>query len=170
MRIAAASPEDLHAVAAVHVASWQAAYAGIVPSEYLANLSVQQREAWWRQVLAEGRSELLVAFEGSAVVGFASLGHSRDTDAPSGRGEVSAIYVLPNAWSTGVGRALWSAARERLIALGFRSISLWVLSRNARAIRFYEAAGFHIEAGSEKEREIGGARLHEVRMVVEHAG
>jgi GNAT superfamily N-acetyltransferase len=120
MRIAAVSREDLKAIAAVHVATWQTAYAGILPSEYLANLSVEHREVSWRQVLAEARSELLVAFQGSAVVAFASFGNSRDADAPGARGEVSAIYVIPSAWSTGVGRALWCAVRERLIALGCR--------------------------------------------------
>src|SRR5687767_8378580 len=120
MVITPASPEDLGGVAAVHVESWRSAYADILPFEYLAGLSVQRREAMWREVLAEGRSELTVA------------------------------------WSTGVGRALWFAARERLIALGYSSVSLWVIAGNERAIRFYSAVGLNVEAGSEKEFDLGG--------------
>jgi ribosomal protein S18 acetylase RimI-like enzyme len=44
-------------------------------------------------------------------------------------------------------------------------VSLWVLERNTRAIRFYTAAGFAIEAGSEKEFELGGLLVREVRMI-----
>ena len=168
MRIAPASPEDLRRVADVHVASWQSAYAGILSPEYLASLSAERREAMWREVLAEGKSELLIAEEGPSVVGFASFGPCRDADAPADRGEVWAIYVLPSAWSTGAGRALWQAAHERLGALGFRSVSLWVIAGNERAIRFYCAAGFELEAGSEKEFELGGVKLREVRMVIKN--
>lgn len=165
MRIAAASFENARDVAAVHVTSWQSAYRGFFPPEYLANLSVEAREATWRQVLADGHSELFVAVEGDAVIGFVSFGPCRDEAAPSDRGEVWAIYVAPNAWSTGVGQALWRAASERLRTLGFRSVSLWVIEGNERARRFYSAAGFDVEAGSQKEFELGGAKLREVRMV-----
>ena len=47
-----------------------------------------------------------------------------------------------------------------------RSVSLWVIDRNERARRFYCAAGFNVEAESEKEFELGGAKLREVRMVM----
>jgi ribosomal protein S18 acetylase RimI-like enzyme len=165
MRVAAASPEDLRDVAAVHVASWQSAYQGILPSEYLASLSVERREAAWRQILAEGRSELLVATDGDAIVGFVSFGACRDEAAPLDRGEVWAIYVAPSAWGMGVGKALWRVASERLRTQGFRSVSLWVIDGNERARLFYSTAGFNVEAGSEKEFEIGGAKVREVRMV-----
>ena len=167
MRVTAASSEDLRAVAETHVASWRGAYASLLPADYLAGLSVERREASWRQVLAEARSELLVAKEDGEVIGFASIGPSRDDNAPPERGEVWAIYVRPSAWSTGVGRALWLAARERLLSMGFRSVSLWVLVGNERAIDFYLSAGFKVEAGSEKEFELGGAKVREVRMVLE---
>ncbi len=168
MLIAAASPEDLRAVAAVHVASWQSAYRSILPSEYLASLSVEKREEAWRQILAEGRSDLLVAKDGAAVVGFVSFGPCRDEAAAPDLGELWAIYVAPSAWSTGVGQALWREASESLRARGFRAVSLWVIDGNERARRFYSAAGFSVEAGSEKEFELGGAKLREVRMVVKN--
>ncbi|MBC7603293.1 MAG: GNAT family N-acetyltransferase [Ramlibacter sp.] len=168
MRVAAASLEDLPALAEVHVASWRSAYAGILPADYLANLSVERRHASWRTVLSEGKSQLLVAMEGTAVVGFVSFGRCRDAAAAQDCGELWALYVSPVAWSTGVGQALWKEARVRLNASGFRSASLWVIKENQRAIRFYCAAGFAIEADSEKEFELGGARIREVRMVADN--
>jgi len=165
MDIADASPEDCRAVAQVHVASWQAAYAGILAPEFLAALSVDRREEAWRQVLSEGRSQLLLGREEASVIGFSSFGASRDAGAPPRRGELWALYVHPDAWSTGAGRRLWQATQQRLLAQGYSSVSLWVLEHNARAIAFYLAAGFAIEAASAKEFELGGTRVREVRMV-----
>ena len=165
VQIAAASPEDCRAVAELHIASWRAAYADVLDATFLAGLSIDRREQLWRQVLSEGKSELLLGRVGASPVGFASLGPCRDADAPPQRGELWALYVHPDAWSTGVGRQLWHAALERLQSQGFPSVSLWVLEQNARAIRFYSAAGLNVERGSEKEFELGGTKVREVRMV-----
>jgi ribosomal protein S18 acetylase RimI-like enzyme len=168
MRIESAVPEDCRTVAEVHVAAWQRAYAGIVPADFLSALSVDRRAALWRQVLDEAQSELLVAWDGGKALGFVSFGPSRDADAPERRGEIWAIYVSPDAWSSGVGAALWQAARDRMREQGHRNISLWVIENNERAIRFYRCAGFQVEPGSEKEFELGGATLREVRMLFEN--
>lgn len=61
MRIDVAMPEDCGAIAEVHVVSWQQAYVDIVPSEYLAGLSVAGREALWREALRAGTPHVLVA-------------------------------------------------------------------------------------------------------------
>ena len=45
MQIATATSEDCRAIAEVHVESWQRAYKGILPEQYLASLSVAEREA-----------------------------------------------------------------------------------------------------------------------------
>ena len=168
MEIRVESADDCRAIAQVHVAAWQAAYAGILDDAFLAGLSPVRREHAWRRILTERASEVLVGTLDSAVAGFASFGRSRDADAAPGSGELSALYVHPSAWSTGAGRELWRSAYERLHSQGFRSVGLWVLQQNARAIRFYSAAGFKVEAGSEKELELGGRKVVEVRML--HAG
>jgi ribosomal protein S18 acetylase RimI-like enzyme len=165
MEIRVASPDDCKAVATVHVASWQAAYAGILDPAFLGGLSIERREQAWRNVLSAEESELLLGCAGSSVIGFASFGPSRDADAPPGRGELWALYVRPESWSSGAGRELWHAVRGRLQSRGFPSVSLWVLERNARAIRFYSLAGFSVEPGSEREFELGGTKVREVRMV-----
>ena len=41
---------DARGIAEVHVRSWQAVYAGIVPDEDLARLSVDQRHEFWRHI------------------------------------------------------------------------------------------------------------------------
>lgn len=39
---------DAEAIARAHVDTWRTAYQGLVPDEYLAWLSYEQREQFWR--------------------------------------------------------------------------------------------------------------------------
>jgi GNAT superfamily N-acetyltransferase len=57
-------------------------------------------------------------------------------------GELYALYVTPDWWSAGAGRALLATVVAALRAAGYRRAVLWTLTRNARARRFYEKAGF----------------------------
>jgi len=163
--IAAASSTDCRAVAQIHVDAWRVAYDGIVPSDYLAALSVDKREIAWRTAVERGTPRVLVARKDEDVVGWIAYGRCRNDGSGPDVGEIWAIYVAPTAWSTGVGRALWDAARRDLQEQGYRSVTLWVIRDNARAIRFYERSGFAIEADSAKEFELGGAQITEVRLV-----
>ena len=52
MLIREASPRDAAAIARVHVDSWRTTYAGIVPADYLANLSYTRREQFWCDILS----------------------------------------------------------------------------------------------------------------------
>jgi ribosomal protein S18 acetylase RimI-like enzyme len=167
LQIAPARADDCAELARVHVASWQHAYRHLLPAAYLDALSVDRREAAWRGVLAQGRSELLVARLDGEVAGFASSGACRDKDAPAGRGELWALYVAPQRWSRGIGLALWQATQARLAALGFHETSLWVLAGNVRAIRFYTTVGFAPEPGVAQDFEMGGTTLREIRYVAQ---
>jgi ribosomal protein S18 acetylase RimI-like enzyme len=168
MRVTSARLEDSLALAEIHVASWQAAYVGLFPAEYLASLSVAERDQRWQANLVGGTSRTLVARHEGAVVGFVSFGRCRDAGSPECRGEVWALYVSPGVWSTGAGWALWEAARVQMLHAGFTEVSLWVLSGNARGLRFYETIGFRRQPGSEQRFERGGATLEEVRLAFEH--
>jgi ribosomal protein S18 acetylase RimI-like enzyme len=163
--IAAAMPTDCRAVAQVHVDAWRAAYVGMVPADYLASLSVDQRETMWRATVERGAPRVLVARIAADVVGWIAYGRSRDEGAAAEVGEIWALYVAPNAWSSGVGQALWKAASRDLQEQGCRYVTLWVIRDNARAIRFYERSGFTIQHDSAKMFELGGAEVIEVRLV-----
>lgn len=78
--------------------------------------------------------------------------------------------MKPAFWSTGAGRLLWFAALQQMRADGFRSVRLWVIAGNARAVRFYERAGFVAEPEARKLVELGGASLEQHRHVYRHDG
>ncbi|MFY4723006.1 GNAT family N-acetyltransferase [Streptomyces sp. LaBMicrA B280] len=154
--------EDIHGVSTVRVKGWQAAYAGMVPQDYLDALTVTEDARRRRDMFerAAGTVLNLVAEENGTVVGWAALGPSREADRRPRDGELLALYAAPDR--LGTGRALMrqtlTAARER----SFRRLILWVLAANARARRFYEHAGFLPDGGS-TDWPVNGVVVPEVR-------
>jgi GNAT superfamily N-acetyltransferase len=160
-----ATQRDASQIAEIHVQTWQVAYRGLVPDDYLDALSVDQRAEAWRQILADSDLPCTGAFVlecDAVVVGFVHVSPSRDDDAEAAIGEVTAIYVLADFWSRGVGRALMHCAVENLRDAGFTSATLWVLDANLRARRFYEAAGWASD-GATQFSDRGTFSFSEVR-------
>lgn len=163
-----AVPEDAPAIAAVHVRSWQVAYRGLIPDVVLNSLSVERRMAFWADTITdlEPPTGVWVAERDGAVAGFVHVRRSKDQGAEPSVGEVGAIYLMPEAWSRGLGRALLDAAVVELGRNGFEAATLWVFRDNARARRFYERAGWAPD-GEAKSIEIGGVSLAEVRYRID---
>ena len=153
--------DDAAGIARVQIDTWRAAYRRIMPRRLLDDMSDVRIAAFWAQVIAEakGFSFCFVAAAGERVVGFASGGprqHSTDTS----RGEVYALYVLPEFQGRGVGRRLVVTSFERMLELGMNEGRIWTLRENAPARAFYERiGGTATEAG---HNDIGGIRYPEV--------
>jgi ribosomal protein S18 acetylase RimI-like enzyme len=49
------------------------------------------------------------------------------------------MYVLPEHWRLGIGRALMAAAFHEFRVAAYDSATLWVMAANLRARAFYEA-------------------------------
>lgn len=161
-----AEPHDAEAIARCHVRSWQAAYRGQVPDRYLDALpsEIERRTAFWERAIRERssrRQHQLVVVEGDRVVGFATYGPQEPPDDPA-VGELYAIYLDPDHWDHGHGRALMHAAERGLSEDGYAAATLWVLGSNARARRFYEIGGWAADGGTKVERR-GDVELREVR-------
>ncbi len=158
-----ARPDDAADVADVHVRSWQAAYRGLLPDDYLDGLDPQDRMARYTFGATDpGAPGTVVAVLDGLIRGFATTGASRDADT-SGVGELLALYVAPEAWGTGVGRLLMAEARTRLSRRGFTEAVLWVLVGNERAERFYRIDGW-LPEGRRRHEEVWGVSVDEVRF------
>ena len=145
--IRAARAEDAEALAALEVRACRAAYSSYVAAEDLAAVGdAAQRAAGWRERLAAGRADVvtLVAERGGRLVGFVSVGTTRDEDT-DGDGELYAIYVEPELIGSGVGRGLAVAGERELVALGHRAATLWTFTANEPARRFYERGGWSVD-------------------------
>lgn len=153
-----ARPEDAAGIARAHVRGWQVGYRGLLPDAVLDDLSEAERTVSWRERLTHpdaGGATTRVAVAGDQVLGFSCVGPSRDPDAAPGTGELWALYVEPDRWRCGVGRALDTAAADDLAGAGAVRATLWVLSSNARARAFYERQGWRVDGATRLDRREG---------------
>jgi len=93
--------------------------------------------------------------ETGEIIGLAAAGVTRDPDAPTAW-ELYSINVVAQQQGSGVADDLMQATA------GDRDMTVWVVSDNARAQRFYDRHGFRIE-GATRVHEVTGAS--EMRMV-----
>ena len=158
MLLRPATAADALAIETIRVRGWRTAYRHVLPADALDGMPIdggrwrgrlESPPAGWSTFVAEGDG---------AVLGFAAVGPSRDEP---GIGELYAIYVEPDEWSTGAGRALLRRAEAEL-EREYAEATLWVLEDNPRARRFYEIAGWAAD-GARKAEPRWGVRAPEVR-------
>ncbi|AKF11416.1 GNAT family N-acetyltransferase [Sandaracinus amylolyticus] len=164
MTIRLARVDDADALARVHVEGWRWGYRGLLPDAFLDGLSVPDRAARWRDILARDapRERTWVALDDHDAQGFVSIGPGRGV--PDDVAELYAMYVTSRAAGTGVARVLMEHAIDALRADSRRAI-LWVLEHNARARRFYEREGWRAD-GETKRDTIGGREVLELRYAI----
>jgi len=161
-----ATVDDAAEIAVAHVASWKAAYRGLLPDQMLDSLSVTERQGRISNILADlgPRSAFLVATRAHAVAGFAWIGPQRCAVRAEHDGELYSIYLHPDHWGHGIGHRLHHAALARLHDHGFTTAILWVLNGNERAINFYRRTGWRESGASRVDTRPDGTELPETQF------
>jgi GNAT superfamily N-acetyltransferase len=156
---------DAEAIGGVHVASWQWAYAGLMPTDVLAGLSVAGRTTSWRDRLSDPEAvrATFVAERDNRVVGFAAVGPGRDDVGGPSVGELYAVYVLAEVAGDGAGRALHDECLGWLANRHFPLARLWVLTTNVRAQAFYRRQGWSPDGQTKVHTMREGHTIHETR-------
>ena len=157
-------PSDAEAIAATNAAAWRLAYRGIIEADRLTGIPIK---AWVRDIRAGIEdpkpgtfslvAELNGEFAGSAFV----IAPARDGDLGPEVAELVAIYVDPNRWRQGIGRALIAETIKRTAEEGYTELSLWTLTQNEPAIEFYEELGWKRDG---REQIHPSARAPALRM------
>jgi ribosomal protein S18 acetylase RimI-like enzyme len=165
-RIRRAEVADAASIGRVNVAAWRAAYAGIVPDEYLADMDRRLRAERWQGILTEsGPHAVFVAVdEQDAIAAYCGVGPARTEDGKGepGAGELYSIYADPARQGTGAGRAVHDAGVEYLREQGYHWAGLWVFTANTSARAWYSARGWAPD-GATHEDEIMGTVIPEMR-------
>lgn len=137
-------PDDIEAVAGLHVASWRTAYRGIFTDAYLDGAAEAERRTHWTRRLAapvSGHSGMIAEQDG-APVGFFYL--IADADPPRGT-LLDNLHVAPDARGAGLGRHLLERAALEIETRQWpRGLHLWVFNANTGARRFYERHGAEV--------------------------
>jgi GNAT superfamily N-acetyltransferase len=151
MKARPATVADAPAIARVHVASWNAAYRGVIADAALDRLTEDRLAPEWRGAIEGSEAEVAVVEIDGKVVGYSRYGPSRDDDLdPSATAEVYGFYLHPDAWGKGAGRALMEHVKQDLRRRGYRDGCLWVVQVNERAQAFYRALGFAPDGRDDK--------------------
>jgi GNAT superfamily N-acetyltransferase len=133
-----ATPADAGAVARVQLATWQAAYGGLLPPEALA-LDPDDLAAAWEQAVAappSPRHRLLVAVDGGEVAGLAA-------SEPAEQGvELTALLVEPRWGRRGHGSRLLAASVDHWRTDGAAVAVTWVFEADDVVAAFLASAGW----------------------------
>jgi ribosomal protein S18 acetylase RimI-like enzyme len=158
-----ARPDDAEAIAAIHVASWQHAYRGILPDDYLAGLSSDDRLHMWTYILGlpDKPTHVGVAEDGGALVGFASVGPSED--GVEGEMTLYTLYLHPHATGKGIGSALLAEAERVMADAGAAQATLRVITANPHARHVYERAGWVADPDSVRIEDAWGQPVETIR-------
>jgi ribosomal protein S18 acetylase RimI-like enzyme len=132
---------DVEEIARVHVQCWQESYAGLLPDEFLRDLSIDAKIAQWRQTISDPQVFKFVARDAGRIVGFVSCGSAREGAAKEADGEVLAIYILKAYHGRKIGRALIAAAARFWLSKGGRNLIVLSMAGNNQAAAFYQRLG-----------------------------
>lgn len=146
LTIRVARPTDAAEVARIYIDSWHDTYPAVLPRAMLCAMTLDGQTARWQAAIRQQKREaVLVAEDAKAgIVAMASLGPARDKNLGYD-GEVYTLYVDPNYFGRGVGRAMLRGAFAVLRARGFHSCQIWAHAKN-NARFFYEALGGRVIA------------------------
>ena len=161
--VRAARASDASGLARVQVASWRAAFAGLVPDAVITELTSEEAlTQWaerWRDAItapptSKHRVHVAVAEPGSAeVAGFAAAGPATDEDLWAGTdAELYELHVLPELAAAadatvddepvGHDSRLLHAVADAFAEDGFRTAYTWALSGDESRIAFLSSAGW----------------------------
>jgi ribosomal protein S18 acetylase RimI-like enzyme len=92
-------------------------------------------------------STVLVLVKEAAILGYSRFGPARDQDSilAGGTGEIYGLYLHPEWWGQGFGRALMDASIAELAKNGYGQATLNVIEGNDRARFFYERQGWILD-------------------------
>jgi N-acetylglutamate synthase-like GNAT family acetyltransferase len=156
-----AMPDDVEAVGDVARDAWYAAYGGFLdPRTIKRGLAENYDPDLVEAGIDHEEIAFFVAEADGKVVGYASAEQTWADEA-----ELHTLYVHPDRWGEGVGRALFERVEAWARQRDIDRVAAAALSENAVATQFFEALGF--EAGLEARTELAGELHPEVEYELE---
>lgn len=134
MVIRKATKEDAWQIADIVVEDWKNAYRGIIDSDYLDSMNVEER---YQRELQRNRIYTIAAV-GDEILGFA---WNEMTDGETADCEIVALYVRFAKRKSGIGRVLFENSVATFRAAGRKRMIVWCLRENDEARQFYEKMG-----------------------------
>lgn len=168
-----ASPDDAAEIARIQRDTWRTAYRDIVGAEAIAALEETGTELRWTEAIKHPDTDVFVATEGGATVGFTVSGQAPEDELadPDGglpedaahTGLIGTVLVEPRWGRRGHGGRLLAAAARALRSRGARRAITWVSESDSATLSFYRSVGWDPD-GTVRTLDTGAARIREMRL------
>jgi GNAT superfamily N-acetyltransferase len=141
---------DATDIAGISARAWEVTYRGILPDAVLDEW-IASTDASWQGTLEslapDSPARVWVAERGETLLGYATTSPAKSNwlPPPDGAGELTNLYLEPDAIGSGIGRLLYEHAVADLRQRGFNPLVVWAFRDNPRARRFYEGRGLAID-------------------------
>jgi len=167
IKIREADKHEYSEITDISIKTWKESYQDIIDANFLDNISSEERLKGRIQWLSEPEKYSIVAVSNSKIVGFCDFGISRYFQ--YGKGEIYAIYVLPEYQKKGIGYLLIQEAVNRLKDKNLVPCVIFSLEKNLVAQKLYTKMGFFAidtvmkKIGDKNYPEIVFNNNHEIR-------
>lgn len=159
MQIRSANLDDAQGIAKVHVDSWRKTYRGIIPDDFLNNLSYEQRtQLWKKNILREDDYVFIAENSEGQIIGFADA-WKREDNLTEKSGNLTSIYFLEKYQGNGIGKMLLKELFNHFKQMDYEKIFVEVLEENKTRF-FYEYYGAKLV--KTVQIKIGGKILNEL--------
>lgn len=159
MQIRTANLDDAQGIAKVHVDSWKTTYKGIIPNDFLNNLSYEQRTELWEKNIARADNYVVIAENNEGqIIGFADA-WKREDNVTENSGDLTSIYLLEKYQGNGIGKKLFKELFNHFKQMGYEKVFVEVLEENKTRF-FYEYYGAKLV--KTVQIKIGGKILQEL--------
>jgi GNAT superfamily N-acetyltransferase len=138
-----ATAQDVQSLARLQAQSWRNTYRGVLTDEFLDRRVESERLEFWTARFASAapadRRLVLQALSDRALLGFVCVLLDEE---PKWGARLDNLHVSPESKGTGVGYALFQAAREWIARVSpGTAMHLWCVEGNQVARRFYDRQG-----------------------------
>lgn len=147
--------EDQSQMAKIKIDNWREVYKNIIDQKYLDDFDYDNQTQKYYRSFEEYENRVLVATRKKEVLGYACFTEKNDVLYDS---ELVSLYIKEKG--RGIGTTLFNETVKELISRNKKSMIVWCLKDNSRAIRFYKKMGGKQQ--EEKNAQIGNKKYKEI--------
>lgn len=168
-----ARADEVTEVARIQRDTWRTAYAEILDEPALRELDTDGVAQQWAAAIEHPDTDVFVATEGDAVVGFSVSGKAPDSEVSGSDGSlpedvprvglIATLLVEPRWGRRGHGGRLLVAAARALRSREADRAVTWVSESDSATLSFYRAAGWNPD-GTVRTLDTGQRKIREMRL------
>ncbi|CAM3178166.1 GNAT family N-acetyltransferase [Saccharomonospora xinjiangensis] len=164
---------DVPEITRIQLVAWRTAFADSLGPSVLGRLAPEEMSASWAEAVDHPGTDVYVAVEGQATVGFCVAGMAPEAEVAAADGAlpddagstalIASLVVEPRWGRRGHGGRLLATAAAGLRRRGAERGITWVMQSDSATLSFYRGAGWHPD-GTVRTLDTGENTIKELRL------